>query len=81
MKVSNESTTYQNNLKDLSILELLETIFELAEGNFFVREGTEYWQIKLSFPFFGCDAVYSPLPGQKKIEKKNLSGRNTVKLV
>jgi len=52
--------------EDLSILELLETIFELAEGNFFVREGTEYWQIKLSFPFFGCDAVYSPLPGQKK---------------
>lgn len=50
--------------KSMSIVELILSILEVAEGNFYMRESTDYYRVKLTFPFFACDWVHAPLPGQ-----------------
>ena len=53
----------------MTIWEMIFSIFELSEGNFYVYENTDYWRIKLHWPFIGVGWVPTTLPGQQPINK------------
>jgi len=55
------------NAQNMTIFELIVTIIDLLQGDFYVRESTDYWRISLTAPFVAIDAVNAPLPGQKLI--------------
>jgi hypothetical protein len=47
----------------MSIIQLVLTIIEIAEGDFYVREGNDYWQVSLTFPYMALDGVTVPIVG------------------
>jgi len=53
------------NAQNMTIFELIVTIIDVLQGDFYVREATDYWRISLTAPFVAIDAVDAPLPGQK----------------
>jgi len=70
------------NAQNMTIVELFIAIIELLEGNFYVRESTDYWRLTLTVPFFAIDAVDFPLPGQNLKEKEpNINLKPKVKLL
>jgi len=60
------------NANNMTIFELIITIIDVLEGDFYVRESLDYWRVTLTPPFFAIDAVNVPLPGQtlqSKVQK------------
>lgn len=49
----------------MTLFEIAITVLETFEGEWYVREKTDYWRIKLNWPFFGLDYVPFPLPGEE----------------
>jgi len=49
---------------NMSIIELVLSLVELMEGNFYVRVDTDYWKVDLNIPFFALDWLPFALPGQ-----------------
>jgi len=52
----------QANVKDLGLLELILTIIEVADGEFFYRAGPDYYLMELHWPILGMDWIPSTLP-------------------
>jgi len=56
----------QAQLNGISWTSFILTILEMFEGDFYFRYQTDYYQITLSYPYFGFDWFWDPLPGQPK---------------
>jgi len=55
----------QANDDELTIGEFFDTLFDLFDGEFYVRHSTQYWKTKLHFPYIGSDFSAQLLPGQE----------------
>jgi len=58
----------EDKASQMSILELILAILDLLDGSFYLRNGSDYWKLDLTLPFFAIDAVQVSLPNGKPVE-------------
>jgi len=52
------------DMNDVTLWEIVVTIFDAFDGYFFLRSSDKYYEAQLMWPFLGLDWVTAPLPGQ-----------------
>jgi len=56
----------QLGLKDISLAELFLILVEDFEGEFYLRSSTDYWKVRLHYPYMGLDWAPAKLPSHSQ---------------
>jgi hypothetical protein len=53
-------------LANMTLAQIVETVLDVFEGDFYLRSSESYYRLKLEFPYIGLDFLPSPLPSDEK---------------